>query len=580
MVDEERLNAWRRVCASAAVLVALQLLLISRVAAAADDAIEMQRLVPVVYTQFDGSTAPDAGGTGIVFAVTPERMYVVTAAHVVRKQGHSASGIELRFGDGRNKVPARLVQFDDKGLDIAVLVVDQPRRAGLDVDDLPFDRIAATGSARRGDPVFMMGRRGERLSVNVTPDRVSIVSDVTIAFETNFIVPGFSGGPLFNDRWQLLGVIVRDNVPEGEARAMPAVIGQLKQWGLPVDLRQPYVQVAAGSHVSCRIGAGSAAKCWGALEFDDMQLSDDRLEIEGVRWKALSVGHRHLCGVDVAGAAWCLGQNPTGQLGTGGTVASMTSAVRVAGALTFMAVSAGGHSCGLTSDGSAWCWGQGDYGQLGNDSNDSSAVPAQVAGARVFRSISAGLLHSCGVTTDGRAWCWGANELAPFSASERLVVHTPLAMPGDARFVTIGAGYTHTCALSTDGTALCWGQNEYGQLGDGTNKDSSTPVRVIGAQRFRQLSTAVTGSHNCALTVDGTAWCWGSNGYGQLGNGSETDSSKPVALAGDLKFVSISAGRFHTCAVTRDDAVWCWGGFGGLGTAHPDGSTTPVRVDE
>jgi len=579
MVEDERLIASRALRAAWALLVALLLLLVSHVVAAADDITEMQRLVPLVTTRFDGNTEPNAGGAGVVFAVTPERMYVVTAAHVVRNRGSSASAIELRFGDKRPPARARLERFDDKDLDIAVLVVDQPRKAGLDVDALPFDRLAAPGSARRGDPVFLMGRRGERLSVNVTPDRVSIVSDVTIAFETNFIVPGFSGGPLFNERWQLLGLIVRDNVPEGEARAMPAVMAKLKEWGLPIDLRMPYVQVAAGSHVSCRIASRGAARCWGALEFDDMQLSDDQLAIDGVRWRSISVGHRNLCGVDVAGAAWCLGQNSTGQLGNGSTVASMTSAVRVAGGLMFSVISVGGHACGLTTEGSAWCWGQGDYGQLGNDSNRNSAVPVQVAGALVFRSISAGLLHSCGVATDGRAYCWGSNELAPFSDNARPVVRKPFMLPGDARFVTIGASYTHSCALATNGAVYCWGQNDLGQLGDGTNHDANTPVRVVGAQRFTHLSTAL-GSHNCALAADSTAWCWGFNGYGELGNGSKTNSSRPVPVTGGLKFVSISTGRFHTCGVTRDSAAWCWGGFGGLGTAHSDGSTVPVRVAE
>lgn len=578
MVEEGRLSTQRGLRTAAAMLVALTLLFVSRAASAADDATEMQRLVPLVSARFDGNTEPGIGGVGVVFAATIDRMFVVTAAHVVRDRGRSASEIELKFGEGRPSVRARLEQFDEKGLDIAVLVVDQPRKAGLEIDNLPFARLAARGAARRGDQVFMIGRRGGRLSVNVTPDRVSTVSDSTIAFETNFIVPGFSGGPLFNDRWQLLGLIVRDNAPEGEARPMPAVIAALKKWGLPMDLRLPYVQVAAGSHVSCRIDSDGAARCWGALEFDEMALSDDRLSIPGVRWNSISVGLHNLCGIDIAGGAWCLGQNPTGQLGNGTAAASTTSAVRVAGGLVFTAISVGAHSCGITADGSAWCWGQGDNGQLGNDSNVNSAVPVQVAGALAFRSISVGLLHTCGISADGRAWCWGSNELAEFADEARLVVFKPLAMAGEVRFETIATGYAHSCALATGGAVYCWGQNEMGELGDGTNRDHSAPVRVLGEQRFVRLTTGI-GSHNCALTAEGTAWCWGYNDDGQLGNGSKSGSSRPVAVSGGLKFVSISAGRSHTCAVARDDAVWCWGGHGGLGIARKDGSIVPVRVD-
>jgi alpha-tubulin suppressor-like RCC1 family protein len=578
MVEKERLISLRKLRAAATLTAALALLCVAGGARSADESTEMQRLVALISVKFEGG-ALSGGGTGIVFAATPDRMYLVTAAHVVRAQGRGATDIELQFGEGKPMVRAQLGQFDPD-LDLAVLTVDQPVKAGLDIGHLPLDRLATAGTARRGDQVFMMGRRGERLSINVTPDRVSSVSDKTIAIESNFIVRGFSGGPLFSDRWQLLGMMVSDDPPEGTARPLPAILAKLKQWGLPIDLRVPHVRVAAGSHVSCRLDADGAARCWGGMQFDEDLLSDDRLVIPGVRWSSISVGLHDLCGIDVAGAAWCLGQNPTGQLGNGTTAASAESAVRVAGGLAFTAVSVGDHACGIAADGSAWCWGQGDNGELGNDSNADSPVPVQVAGALNFRAISAGLLHTCAVSVDGHAWCWGSNELAEFADEKILVVHKPQVMPGDARFQTVGAGYTHTCALSNDGAAYCWGQNEYGQLGDGTHTDHRAPVRVSGAQRYVSVAVATTGSYSCGLTAEGSAWCWGLNNYGQLGNGSKTDSfNRPAAVSGALKFISLSAGRFHACGVTGDDAVWCWGGFGGLGSiVRADPSRVPVRV--
>ena len=564
-----------------ALLVAL-LLLSARGAEAADEALEVQRLVATFTARFDGA---EQLGTAVVFALTPERILLVTAAHVVRHNGRSPTAIELRFGGGDHVVRARIGQFDDKDLDIAVLIVERRDASSLDLDELPFDRLAAAGSAKRGDSVFVIGNRRNALSVNVTPDRVSGVRGAKIAFESNFVVTGFSGGPLFNDRWQLLGLVLGDNVPEGEAIAFGAVAAKLKEWGLPLALRPPYTQVSAGNFVSCRVGADGAANCWGALEFDEQILAHERLAIPDVRWRSISVGMRNLCGIDDAGAAWCLGQNPTGQLGNGSTADRLLSSpVRVAGGLVFNAISVGAHSCGIATGGAAWCWGQGDYGQLGNDSNQNSAVPVQVAGGLKFRSISAGLLHSCGVTTDGRAWCWGSNELAPLGAGlagpGTMVVHTPAAVAGTVRFEAIAASYQHTCALATDGSIWCWGVNQSGRLGDGTTTDRETPVRIAGERRFKRLATSSPNSHSCALALDGAAYCWGFNADGQLGNGSKADSPRPAAVAGGLKFVSISAGRFHTCAVTFDDAVWCWGGgrFDGLGIGTKGGSTVPVRV--
>lgn len=566
--------------AGLAVVAALLLLLSAQRSEAADEAVEVQGMVAVYTARFDDVEQP---GTAVVFALTSEQIYLVTATHVVRNKGRSPRAIELRFGGVDPAVRARLERFDDKGLDIAVLVVERRDTSGLDLAALPFDRLAPAGSVQRGDRVFVIGRRQAALSVSATPDRVSAVRGDRIAFESNFVVPGFSGGPLFNNSWQLLGLMLSDDPPEVEAVAFAAIVAKLKEWGLPLSLRPPYTQVSAGSHVSCRIAADGEANCWGGLQFDEMQLFDERLAMAGLRWRSVGVGKRHFCGIDDAGAAWCFGQNSVGQLGNGSTTPSLSSPVRVSGGLTFRSISVGSHTCGISRDDTAWCWGQGDYGQLGNDSNKNSPIPVQAGGALRFRSISPGVLHTCGVTTDGRAWCWGTTELAPLGVvgATRFVVHMPREVAGTTRFQSIGAGDHHTCALATDGSAWCWGGNDSGQVGNGSTskRDVGVPVRVATERRFRRLSTGIAGYHNCALASDGAAFCWGANADGQLGDGSTTDRASPVAVTGGLKFVAISAGRFHTCAVTVDDVVWCWGGIrnDGLGVGAKGGSASPVR---
>jgi alpha-tubulin suppressor-like RCC1 family protein len=66
------------------------------------------------------------------------------------------------------------------------------------------------------------------------------------------------------------------------------------------------------------------------------------------------------------GTAKGWGDNFFGQLGNGSTANSST-AVRVSGLTTAVAISAGGHyTCALLANGTAKCWGYNDYGQLGN----------------------------------------------------------------------------------------------------------------------------------------------------------------------------------------------------------------------
>ena len=102
----------------------------------------------------------------------------------------------------------------------------------------------------------------------------------------------------------------------------------------------------------------------------------------------LSPGGVHTCGVTTSGAAFCWGSNSSGQLGGsaasqcetdyyGSGVPCSTTAVAVAGGLTFAAVSAGtSHTCGLTTGGAAYCWGDNAQGQLGNGSTTSSGTPS------------------------------------------------------------------------------------------------------------------------------------------------------------------------------------------------------------
>src|SRR2546422_9012458 len=86
----------------------------SRGGAAADEALKVQRLVATFTARFDGA---DQLGTAVVFALTPDRIHLVTAAHVVRHKGRSPTAIELRVGGRDRVVRARLGGFDDRKSD-------------------------------------------------------------------------------------------------------------------------------------------------------------------------------------------------------------------------------------------------------------------------------------------------------------------------------------------------------------------------------------------------------------------------------------------------------------------------------
>lgn len=222
---------------------------------------------------------------------------------------------------------------------------------------------------------------------------------------------------------------------------------------------------------------------------------EDRLEpgpvSGGSVFETLAAGDRHTCGLTPEGTAYCWGLGAAGQLGAGdlpdpcgpaGEPACSATPLPVAGDLRFRSLTAGyGHTCGLTPEGAAHCWGWGEFGQLGHGGTGpgaSRSAPTPVTGGQRFESLRAGGGFTCGITTGGDALCWGFGDhgqLGSGSAGRR-PVPTPVA--GDFRFTGLSAGGWHTCALDAAGDARCWGRNHRGQLGTGNTRNSSRPVDV------------------------------------------------------------------------------------------------------
>jgi len=246
------------------------------------------------------------------------------------------------------------------------------------------------------------------------------------------------------------------------------------------------------------------------------------------------------------------------------------------------------HGCGLSAAGRAYCWGSNRLGQLGDDRTESVAANVSsavaVATAESFTAISAGANHTCALTRRGEAYCWGlnltaelaqalvANECGGFPCSRR-----PVRVETSVRFDTVSAGFGHTCALSR-GRAFCWGRNDRGQLGTARADDSCdgvpcnvSPLSVAGVSGFTSISAG--GDHTCGM-ANGTAYCWGSNQYGQLGvPRSVSSSSRPLPVPSRERLIAIEAKGIVTCARTETGVETCWGGV-------PAGSESGVRVGD
>jgi alpha-tubulin suppressor-like RCC1 family protein len=357
--------------------------------------------------------------------------------------------------------------------------------------------------------------------------------------------------------------------------------------------RVAFTSVDGGYVHTCGVTTSGAAYCWGDNYSGQLgeetaspawyRASPAPVAGRDLKFTTLSTGVWHTCGVTASGAAYCWGDNFFGQLGDGTNVARATP-VPVAGALRFAAVSAGSfHTCGVTTSGAAYCWGDNRNAQLGDGTTDRRATPVPIAGGLAFTTISAGHGHTCGVIPRGVAVCWGDDSSGQLgdgtaTADHGLYRPYPARVVGVRGFASVSAGNVHTCGVTTRGAAYCWGYNVWGQLGDGTTAQRASPVRVTGRLRFAVVDA---GSYfSCGVTTGGAAYCWGENRDGELGDGTTTSRSSPVAVAGGLRFAAVRAGWYHVCGMKTDSGAYCWGynAHGQLGEGTTIAGLTPTLV--
>ena len=199
----------------------------------------------------------------------------------------------------------------------------------------------------------------------------------------------------------------------------------------------------------------------------------------------LRAGDNHTCAVTHTGATQCWGNNSDGQLGDGSTTSRLAPvAVSTLNNGVALVEGATRHSCALTATGGVKCWGNNSSGQLGNGTTIASLTPIAVSGlASGIASLAAGDTSSCATTTGGGAQCWGAVNSAK----------TPQDINGFTSGVQeIGIGNGTTCVLTGSSAMQCWGSNGSGQLGDGTTTNRTTPATVTGLTGGKAANQTIT----------------------------------------------------------------------------------------
>jgi alpha-tubulin suppressor-like RCC1 family protein len=353
----------------------------------------------------------------------------------------------------------------------------------------------------------------------------------------------------------------------------------------------------AGADHTCTVRADGATYCWGSnwagqLGRPSSGWGPPGLVPTELNFESVSLGAWYTCGVVPNVEGYCWGHNGVGQLGDG-TTTDRDNPAAIYGGHSFVSLSASnyGHTCGLKATGAAYCWGNNDSGQLGDRTTTNRDEPVLVMVGRGFVSLTTGDFHTCGLTASGAAFCWGGNWNGQLGAQSLETCDdwacstTPMLVSGGHDFVSLAAGIVHTCGLTADGAAYCWGANEAGQLGIGIISDRSeafyTPEAVEAGHTLVRIVAA--SSYTCGLTGDGQAYCWGLNDRLQLGIGELSGLFPlPTPVTGGHVFQTLTAGWNHACALTSGGDMYCWGsnadGQLGQGPGSLASSGSPVQV--
>jgi hypothetical protein len=198
-----------------------------------------KQLLVRIEGKLNGATEV-GGGTIVQVAPALDRVYIVTANHVVRLKDDDdtpATDIKVRFRWSPESFPADLMEHFDKSADLAVIRLRNIKDLGLP-QKLPLDQVGASAGLRVFSKVYTLGfPDGRPWFQSVTPDAISDLSGDWVNFQAAFLAKGYSGGMLLNESFQPVGMILKDAPPESKALRMEYVIRRLGEWGYTPDLR-------------------------------------------------------------------------------------------------------------------------------------------------------------------------------------------------------------------------------------------------------------------------------------------------------------------------------------------------------
>lgn len=230
----------------------------------------------------------------------------------------------------------------------------------------------------------------------------------------------------------------------------------------------PVVEVAAGQFHTCALTDAGDVYCWGAntcgqLGSGTMMSSATPAKVEGISGAThIAVTDQQTCAVDNAGGVLCFGAAWI----AGSTCQNLRlSPTPPLGLPPVVSLAGGCHmsTCATDIAGAAWCWGQNVFGVLGDGTQTDRPEPVQVMIVADAKHIGVGYEASCAATTQNDVFCWGRNNEGQLGIGTSAVggSNAPLQLPffaGALEIDQIEVGCNAACVRSGE-EIYCWGEN-------------------------------------------------------------------------------------------------------------------------
>ena len=200
---------------------------------------EGKNLVVMISGELD--TSP-VYGAGIVFGVSKNRAYIVTANHVVRRGESELENIIVEFNQLPGEVfEAKLLKPLGSTFDIAVLNISLDE-LNLSEADFPFELLSG-GDINSANTIFTIGH-GNGRTWNTLQEPANLMQALggLMDVQSSSISQGDSGGGVFSESGRLLGMIVQDAPPALRAIDSKTLFDTLESYSYVISRPGPVAE--------------------------------------------------------------------------------------------------------------------------------------------------------------------------------------------------------------------------------------------------------------------------------------------------------------------------------------------------